>query len=262
MENGKTALVTGASRGIGRGIALRLAGDGYTVVINSRTADPSNRETGAYEVKRIIEEAGGKAFVFRADISSARERDELYTYVLNEIGRIDVLVNNAGIEPPLEDMLDISENHFDEVFSVNLKGPFFLTQAVARGMIERIKEGLLDNPKIVFITSVQAYMANEQGAGYSLTKAALHMAMTNFAVRLAREGITVFEIAPGIIDSDMSRVHKHNINKLIENGGLLTNRWGKPEDVAKLVSAIARGDLDYSTGSTIEVGGGIGVFRL
>jgi 3-oxoacyl-[acyl-carrier protein] reductase len=252
MSGVPVALVTGASRGIGRGIALRLAREGYVVVLNSRTADPANLEKGAYEVKRCIEAAGGKAAVFRADISSAQERRSLVEFLDREFERLDLLVNNAGIEP----------ERLERVLAVNLKGPYFLTQALARRMIGFREQGLVSVPRIVFVTSVQAYMANPTGAEYCLSKAALHMAVKAFAVRLGPDGIPVFEISPGIIESDMSLVHKQNIDRLIASGRLPTARWGQPEDVAALVAAIARGDLDYSTGSTIEVGGGLGLQRL
>jgi 3-oxoacyl-[acyl-carrier protein] reductase len=256
------ALVTGASRGIGRGIALRLAREGHTVVLNSRTADPANRVKGAYEVQAAIEAAGGRAVVFRADISSARERLSLVDFLDREFTRLDLLVNNAGIEPEPLDLLEATEERLEQVLAVNLKGPYFLTQALARRMVSFHQRGQVPVPRIVFVTSVQAYMANPTGAEYCLSKAALHMAVKAFAARLGPEGIPVFEISPGIIESDMSLVHKANINRMIASGRLPTARWGKPEDVAALVAAVARGELDYSTGSTIEVGGGLGLQRL
>jgi 3-oxoacyl-[acyl-carrier protein] reductase len=259
---GPAALVTGASRGIGRGIALRLARDGFTVILNSRTADPAKLQKGVYEVKRSIEEAGGKAAVFRADLSMPAERRSLVEFVDREFARLDLLVNNAGIEPEQLDMLEAPEERLERVLAVNLKGPYFLTQALARRMIGWRSRGVVSAARIVFVTSVQAYMANPQGAEYCLTKAALHMAVKAFAARLGPDGIPVFEISPGIIESDMSLVHKANIDRMIASGRLPTARWGKPEDVAALVAAIARGELDYSTGSTIEVGGGLGLQRL
>jgi 3-oxoacyl-[acyl-carrier protein] reductase len=262
MSEARVALVTGASRGIGRGIALRLAREGYTVVLSSRTADPANTRKGLYEVQRTIAEAGGKAEVFRADISSARERDSLVEYLERQFPRLDLLVNNAGIEPEPLDLLQAGEERLERVLAVNLKGPYFLTQALARRLIRLRAQGRVEVPRIVFITSVQAYMANPTGAEYCLSKAALHMAVKAFAARLGPSGIPVFEISPGIIESDMSLVHKANIDRMIASGRLLTARWGRPEDVAALVAAIARGELDYSTGSTIEVGGGLGLQRL
>ena len=262
MKDNPVALVTGASRGIGRGIALRLAQDGYAVIITSRTADPAAAGEGAFTVKRTIERAGGTAEVFRADISDREERQSLVTFVEREFPRIDLLVNNAGIEPVPVDMLDSTEGRYKQVMAVNLEGPYFLTQKIARLMIEQQRRGPAATPRIVFITSVQAYMSNPFGAEYCLTKAALHAAMKNYAHRLAAHRIMVFEVSPGIIESDMSLVHKENIDKQIAAGRLLTPRWGQPEDVAAVVSAIARGDLDYSTGTTIEVGGGLGLRRL
>ena len=261
MDN-PVALVTGASRGIGRGIAFRLAREGFTVVINSRTADPDNRTKGAYEVQRSIEAAGGRAAVFRADLSSASERAALVEFLRRDFPRLDLLVNNAGIEPEQLDMLECPEERLDRVLAVNLKGPYFLSQQVARWLIRLRADGVVPTPRIVFITSVQAYLANPTGAEYCLSKAALQMAAQAFAARLGPAGIPVFEISPGIIESDMSLVHKRNIDRLIASGRLPTARWGQPEDVAAVVAAIARGELDYSTGSTIEVGGGLGLQRL
>ena len=262
MNEVPVALVTGGSRGIGRGIALRLAKDGLTVVINSRTADPADRQKGAYEVQRTIEAAGGRAVVFPADISSPAERNSLCAFMEKEFPRLDLLVNNAGIEPEPLDILDCPEERLDRVLAVNLKGPFFISQHMARWMVRLRAQGAVPTPRIVFITSVQAYMANPFGTEYCLSKAALHMTMKAFAVRLGASGIPVFEISPGIIESDMSLVHRDAIDRMIAAGRVPTARWGKPADVAVLVAAIARGDLDYSTGSTIEVGGGLGLRRL
>jgi 3-oxoacyl-[acyl-carrier protein] reductase len=258
----RVALVTGASRGIGRGIALRLARDGYAVVITSRTADSVEHARGPYHVLREIEKGGGKAVVFRADLSLDAERNALQQFVDREFSTVDLLVNNAGYEPEQKDMLESSTERFDQVFATNLRGPYFLTQHIARRMVEA-NRGQPGRPRrIVFITSVQAYMTNPRGAEYCLTKAALHMAMANFAHRLGEHGIHVFEISPGIIETDMSIIHRESIDRIIASGRLLTARWGQPEDVALLVSAIGRGDLDYSSGSTFEVGGGLGLRRL
>ncbi len=262
MIDQPVALVTGASRGIGRGVAIRLARDGYAVIINSLTADPNSLTKGAYEVKQTVEAAGGKAFVFRADISSAVERQALVAFIEDDIGRLDLLVNNAGIEPEALDMLESSEARYQKVMSVNLQGPYFLTQQIAKRMILWKQSGRIKNPRIIFVTSVQGYMTNPNGAEYCLTKAALHMAMQCYAHRLGPEGINVYEIRPGIIESDMSLKFKENIDRKIASGGLLTSRWGQPEDMAALVSAIGRGDLDYSTGITIDVDGGMSVHRL
>jgi 3-oxoacyl-[acyl-carrier protein] reductase len=262
LNNKPVALVTGASRGIGRAIALRLADDGYHVVINSRTADPDNLTKGAYEVKKKIEDAGGSATILRADISSAKERQRMISFIDNDIKRVDLLVNNAGIEPEPLDMLETTEERFDQVFETNLKGPYFLTQQIAKRMITWKKKSIAPTPRIVFITSVQAYMPTDHGVEYCMTKASLHMAMQAYAIRLGEYGINAYEISPGVIVSDMTSVHTDSINKMISDGKMVTKRWGQPEEIAALVSTIARGDLDYSTGSRIEVGGGLGLRRL
>jgi 3-oxoacyl-[acyl-carrier protein] reductase len=258
----RVALVTGGSRGIGRGIALRLARDGYTVIVTSRTADPDDRSRGAAEVKAAIRREGGRAEIFRADLSSVAERAALVDFLDRSFPPLDLLVNNAGIEPEAKDLLESSEERFDRVFSVNLKGPYFLTQQIARRMVEARAKDPTRVARIVFITSVQAYMVSPFGAEYGMTKAALHAAMTAYAQRLAEHGITVFEISPGVIETDMSSIHRKAIDGMIAAGKMLTRRWGQPDDVAALVSAMARGDLDYSTGSRIEVGGGLGLQRL
>jgi 3-oxoacyl-[acyl-carrier protein] reductase len=264
MENSEkpVALVTGSSRGIGRGIALRLAKEGFSLVINFVTADPSKQATGADRVKKLIEDDGGTARVFRADISSSEERKGLIAFIEKELGRIDLLVNNAGIEPAPLDILDSNEERFERVMSVNLRGPYFLTQQVAKRMIEWKKHGVISKARIAFITSVQGYMSNPGGSEYCMSKAALGMAAKLYAHRLGAFDIPVIEISPGIIESDMSLVHKESINRMIAGGNLVTARWGRPDEVAALVAAFARGDLDYSTGQTIEVGGGLGLNRL
>ena len=258
----KVALITGSSRGIGRGIALKMAKEGYTIIINSRTADPSNLKKGAFEVKKKILESGGKAEIFRADISLSEERESLVRFVEKKFGRLNLLVNNAGIEPEQIDILESSEERFDTTFTTNLKGPYFLTQQLAKLMINWRQKGIIQGAYIIFITSVQAYMSNPFGAEYCMTKAALHMATKLYAHRLAQDNILVFEVRPGIILSDMSLIHKKIIDKIIANGKILTRRSGHPEEVAKIVGCIANGFFDYSTGETIEVGGGIGLTRL
>lgn len=258
----RTALITGASRGIGRSVALRLAQDGYHIIINSRTADPTNLTKGAFEVKMQIEQSGGSADIMRADISSAQERADLVSFVDNRFGRLDLLVNNAGIEPESLDLLESTQERFDHVFNTNLKGPYFLTQQIAKRMIEWKSSGTAPSPRIVFITSVQSYMPSTGGTEYCMTKASLHRAMQAYAIRLGEYGINVYEISPGVIETDMALVHKKSIDKMIEDGKMISRRWGMPEEVAALVSIIAKGDLDYSTGSTIEVGGGLGIRRL
>lgn len=264
MENGRVALVTGAGQGIGRGIALRLAEDGFRVVINDVVADESNVERGAYEVKRTIEAAGGHADVYRADIAKSKERAAMVDFVADRFGRVDLLVNNAGIAPKeRKDILEATEESFERLIAVNLQGPYFLTQAVANRMIAWKQEGVIDTGRIAFITSISAYTSSPSRGEYCVSKAGLQMAALLYADRLAEYGIPVLAIAPGIIETAMTSVVKEKYDRLIFEEGLLpTKRWGQPDDIAKVIAAFARGDLDYSTGQQLEVGGGFGIRRL
>lgn len=260
---GRVALVTGAGRGIGRGIALQLAEDGYAVIINDVVADPEETGSGAYEVKRTIEEAGGRAEVFKADISVATDREAMIDYVADGFGRLDLLVNNAGVAPKeRDDLLEATEESYDRVMGINLKGPYFLTQLAARRMVEWQEAGVVETPRIVFISSISAYTSSPARGQYCLSKAGVSMAVKLYADRLAEYDIPVLEVRPGIILTPMTSVVKEKYDKLIAEGLLPTKRWGYPEDVARVVSAIGRGELDYSTGESIEVGGGFGIRRL
>ncbi|NLW51382.1 MAG: 3-ketoacyl-ACP reductase [Candidatus Brocadiaceae bacterium] len=257
------ALVTGAGQGIGRGIALRLAADGFCVVVNDVVADPSKTDAGAYEVKAKIEAAGGRAEVCRADIASASDRRTMLDFLADRFGRLDVLVNNAGVAPRQRmDILEATEESYDRVMAINLKGPHFLTQAVARRMVEWKNAGVVEQPRIAFITSVSAYASSPNRAEYCVSKAGLSMVAKLYADRLAEFGIPVIEIRPGIIETPMTSVVKERYDAMIAGGLLPTARWGRPDDVARVVGAFARGDLDYSTGQVIEVGGGFGLRRL
>jgi len=257
------ALVTGAGRGIGRGIALQLAHDGYTVVINDVVANPDDTESGPYEVKKTIEDAGGSAEVFKADISSPQDRQAMMDFVAEEFGRLDMLVNNAGVAPRVRtDILQAGEESFDRLMHINLKGPYFLTQLAAQRMIEWQEAGVIQRGRIVFITSISASVSSTSRGEYCISKAGLSMAATLYADRLAEYGIPVIEIRPAIIMTPMTETVKAKYDALIADGLLPMKRWGYPEDIARVVSAVARGDLDYSTGETIEVGGGFGIRRL
>jgi len=260
----RVALVTGAGQGIGRGIALRLAGDGFRVVINDVVADASNADRGAYEVKDTIEKGGGSAEVYKADIADADQRRAMMDFVADRWGRLDLLVNNAGVAPKeRKDILEATEASFDRLISINIKGPYFLTQEAANRMIAWKNAGVVETPRIVFITSISAYTSSPSRGEYCVSKAALSMAAQLYADRLAEYGIPVIEIAPGIIETPMTSAVKEKYDDLILNQGLLpTQRWGQPEDIAKVVSSFAQGRLDYSTGQRIEVGGGFGLRRL
>ncbi len=260
----RVALVTGAARGIGRGIALRLAQDGFTVIVNHVSpADPGDIADGPYEVKHTIEQAGGKAEVCRADIAQAAERSALMAFVEDRFGRLDLLVNNAGIAPSeRRDLLEASEESFDTLITTNLKGPYFLTQLAANKMIGWKEQGTIEQARVVFVTSISAYTASVNRGDYCISKAGLAMAAQLYAVRLAEYGIPVIEIRPGIIETRMTGPVKGKYDKLIEEGLLPTARWGAPNDVAAVVSAAGRGDFDYSTGVSIDVSGGFNIRRL
>ncbi|MFH1740234.1 MAG: 3-ketoacyl-ACP reductase [bacterium] len=258
-----TALITGGGQGIGRGIALELARRGFDIAINDIVNEPDNTAKGAYEVLDRIQEFGVSGLFVQGDISKTNDRKRLLDETLETFGQVDLLVNNAGIAPPKRmDILETTEQSYDLVMNVNLRGPFFLTQLVANQMIKQIQEGTQVQPMIVFITSISAYVSSPSRPEYCISKAGLSMVNTLFAHRLADEGIGVYEIRPGIIETDMTAAVKEKYDKLIEEGLLPQSRWGQPVDVGKVVGAIADGDLAYSTGQVIEVGGGFHIQRL
>lgn len=234
------ALITGASRGIGRGIALELA--------------KTHRVIGTYRGRRDAAEslaAETGADMAQSDIASERDRAALVERVRRQYGRIDLLVNNAGMAPrERRDMLEATEASFDELIATNLKGPHFLTQAIARLMVER------GSGRIVFITSISSYAASVNRAEYCISKAALSMSVALYAQRLAPRNIQVFEIRPGIVRTDMIAAVEAAYEEKIAGGLLPQPRMGEPADVARAVRAIADGLLDYSTGQVIDVDGG------
>lgn len=259
MKSPKVALITGASRGIGRAIALALAGSNWEIVINYR----ANQEAAA-EVEHLITSAGGKAFTIKADLSEAAGRTRLVDRTLEYFGKIDLLVNNAGVAPvERSDMLQVGEASYDRVMDTNLKGPFFLTQRIANEMIRLIQSGAVTTPKIVNISSISAYTSSPQRAEYCLSKAGLSMTTGLWADRLAEYGIHVYEIRPGVIRTDMTAAVSEKYDRMILDEGLTPLcRWGTPEDVAKAVLAIAEGLLPFSTGEIINVDGGFHLRRL
>jgi len=257
MRN-RVALVTGGSRGIGRAISVALAEKGWSVVVNYR-----GNARAAEETMEIIWKMGGGAFAVQADIGSATDRARMVEQILTEYGRLDLLVNNAGMAPRQRmDILETTEESYDEVLATNLKGPFFLTQLVARNMIELLKDDAVENPAIINIGSMSAYTSSPSRSEYCVSKAGMGMMTLLFADRLATEGINVYEVRPGIIETDMTSVVKEKYDMLIGEGLTPIRRWGQPDDVAKMVVAIAEGYLPYSTGEVINVDGGIHFKRL
>lgn len=254
----QVALVTGASRGIGRGIATALGSEGWTVVINYR-----GNAAAAQETADAVKTAGGHALVVQADIGVAPDRDFLVRETLEKCGRLDVLVNNAGMAPRQRmDLLQTSEASYDEVMGVNLKGPFFLTQRVAHVMIEQLQRGAVTQPKIINIGSLSAYTASINRGEYCISKAGLGMMTALFADRLAEYGILVYEVRPGVINTDMTSAVKQRYDALIDGGLTPLKRWGEPDDVAKAVLALVGGYLPFSTGEVINVDGGFHMRRL
>ena len=254
----RTALVTGASRGIGRAIAVALARQGWSVAINYR----GNAEAAA-EARSLVEQAGGRGVIVQADVANGAERNHLVEQTLSSFGRIDLLVNNAGMAPAVRaDMLDMTEASYDQVMAVNLKGPFFLTQRVAQVMIELLRAQVIERPKIVNIGSLSAYASSVNRAEYCLSKAGIAMMTTLYADRLAEYGINVYEIRPGIIETDMTSVVQAKYDRLIAEGVTPIRRWGRPDDVARAVVAIAEDELPFSTGEVINVDGGFHLRRL
>jgi 3-oxoacyl-[acyl-carrier protein] reductase len=252
-------MVTGSSRGIGRGIAIALAAEGFDVVVNY-----ARNAAAAEEVQREIESGGRRALLVQADVSVAADRAKLVAQTLAAFGQIDLLVNNAGVAPDVRaDLLETSEESFDRLININLKGPYFLTQLVAREMLKKIGTGTISSPKIVNITSVSAYAASVNRGDYCIAKAGLAMMTQLYAARLAEHGINVYEIRPGIIQTDMTGPVKANYDELIFEKDLTPiRRWGQTDDVAKAVVAIANGLLPFSTGEVINVDGGFHMRRL
>ena len=254
----RTALVTGGTRGIGLGIARALARDGWNLVLCGTRA-----ESAVTPVLDELRQSGGTVGYEAADLSSLPDRARLVEAVHAKYGALHALVNNAGRAPRHRaDLLDAREDSFEEVLRTNLQGPYFLTQAVAREQIARRAAEPAFTAAIVFITSVSAEMASLNRGEYCVSKAGLSMAARLFAVRLAGHGIPVYEVRPGIIETDMTAGVKAAYDERIAAGLVPENRWGTPEDVGRVVAALLRGDAPYATGSVITVDGGLSLPRL
>jgi len=252
------ALITGASRGIGRGIAIELARNGFDVAGGGTALSGALDETG-----EAVAGAGGAFLPVAGDISRLDSHQRLVDSVLDRFGRIDLLVNNAGVAPPERpDILETTAETYDHVFGVNTRGTFFLTQCVARRMIEQIEKEPEPRPAIVFITSVSVYMTSLPRAEYCMSKAATSHGAAVFAHRLAEHGINVYEVRPGITKTDMTAPVAAMYDARIEEGLIPQNRWGLPGDVGRAVASLARGDFAYSTGMAVDVSGGMNLQRL
>jgi len=257
VKSNRTTLVTGGSRGIGAGIVKSLVKTGFKVII----ADLIEPE---YLDKYSEYFSNGTLVYFKADIGSAEERNRIFEFCKDNAERLSLLVNNAGISvSKRQDMLLGEEASLDQLLNVNLKGPYFLTQAIAKWMIEeREYYGSDELPKIVNIASLTSYASAAYMAEYALSKSAVSMMTKLYADRLSEYGINVYEIRPGIIETNMTRPSKEKYDRFIEEGGLPISRWGMPDDIGKAVAGIASGLLPYSTGEVINVDGGYHLRRL
>jgi 3-oxoacyl-[acyl-carrier protein] reductase len=263
MSSRPVAFVTGASRGIGRGIALALAHSGFNIVGNATAFTPARRETGLAEVQDRVQELGAEFQPAPGDIACLETHPGLLTAALERFGRVDVLVNNAGVAPPQRlDILETTPESFDRVLAVNTRGTFFLTQRFARHMASQPRCSSGQSPAIIFISSVSAYLSSPTRAEYCVSKAAISHAAAIFADRLAELNINVYEVRPGIIATDMTAPVKARYDARIADGLVPQRRWGQPEDVGRAVAALARGDFGYSTGLVIEVSGGMSIRHL
>jgi 3-oxoacyl-[acyl-carrier protein] reductase len=254
----KTALITGGGRGIGLGISRKLAAEGWNLAIS-----------GLKEISLVVdtikelESLGKKVCYYRSDISDDKDRATLLNSIKEDFEALNLLVNNAGVAPEKRlDILQATEESFDRLISINLKGPYFLTRDTARWMIEQKQEVADTQFVIVNIGSVSAELASPTRGDYCLSKAGVAMATKLWAARLAEYDIPVYEIQPGIIKTDMTEAVQAKYDKLIKEGLLLQKRWGLPEDIGKTVASLARGDLPYSTGQMIRVDGGLTLGRL
>ncbi len=254
---GKVAVVTGATRGIGLGVAQKLLAEGWTVV-GTGTGPEENYAATLADLRTL-----GTFDYQPCRLGEGADRENLAAYCAACYGGVDALVNNAGVAPRVRaDLLDLTEENYDFVLDTNLKGTFFLTQAFARQMAARAGADPAYRPVIVIVSSLSAYASSTNRAEYCISKAGLAQVTALFADRLSEYGINVYEIRPGIIATDMTGKVKEKYDRLIEGGLLPLARWGQPDDVAQAVWAVCAGLLPYSTGEVLNVDGGFHLRRL
>jgi NAD(P)-dependent dehydrogenase (short-subunit alcohol dehydrogenase family) len=254
----RVALVTGGSRGIGLGIAQHLAQNGFNLVINGMRNEEFVNET--LIALRLL---GAEVIYCQGDIASKEAREQMLDKIKTHFGRLNVLVNNAGVAPKeRNDILAATEESFDYVVSTNLKGTYFLTQAAANWMIEQKSSNSNFAGSIITISSISATVASVNRGEYCVSKAGLGMMTQLFATRLGEFNIPVYEVRPGVIKTDMTEGVTAKYDKLIAEGLMVQNRWGFPEDIGKAVAAIAKGDFPYSTGQVFMIDGGLTIARL
>ncbi|HEX2477137.1 MAG TPA: 3-ketoacyl-ACP reductase [Lacipirellulaceae bacterium] len=254
----RVALVTGGSRGIGLGIADALADSGFDLAING-VRDASEID----DIVRTLAQRGAEVLYCRGDVAIAAERQGIVDAARARFGRLDVLVNNAGVAPTVRaDILEASEESFDRMVGINLKGPYFLTQLVARWMVDQRAADPTFKGVIVNVSSVSATEASINRGDYCISKAGVVMATKLWAHRLAEHGVAVYEVRPGIITTDMTAPVKEKYDRLMAGGLTVENRWGMPEDVGRAVAMLARGELTYATGNVLMIDGGLTLRRL
>jgi NAD(P)-dependent dehydrogenase (short-subunit alcohol dehydrogenase family) len=254
----ETAVITGGTRGIGLGIARALAREGWHLVLCGTRPEADVLDTLA-ELRRL----GARVLYDAVDIASREQRTRFAQALASRYGAVHALVNNAGRAPRVRaDVLDAHEESFEELIRTNLQGPYFLTQAIAREQVKRRQSDPSFRAAIVFITSVSAELASTNRGDYCVSKAGLSMAARLFAARLAGHAIPVYEVRPGIIETDMTATVRELYDRRIADGLVPEGRWGTPEDVGRVVAALLRGDAPYATGSVITVDGGLSLPRL
>lgn len=254
----KIALVTGGSRGIGFGISKALAQEGWALAINGMRP-----EENVEEVLNSLRTFGEEVIYCQGNVGDQDDRKRIIQEILNHYGQLNVLVNNAGVAPKeRNDLLDMSEESYDRVLNINLKGTFFLSQLAAKAMIQSKQANPEFPAAIVNISSISATLASINRGQYCISKAGMSMVTQLFAVRLGEEGIPVYDVRPGVIQTDMTSVVKEKYDKLFAEGLSVQRRWGLPEDIGKAVMALVRGDFPYSTGQVVMVDGGLTIPRL
>lgn len=254
----QVALITGGSRGIGLGIAMELAGEGINLAING-----IRQEQEVIEVLDELRARGVEVIYCQGDVGQKDDRESILEKVRVEFGQLNFLVNNAGVAPKVrKDILEASEESFERVMLTNLQGPYFLTQGAARWLVEQKKEDEKFFGAIINITSVSATMASVNRGEYCVSKAGLAMMTSLFAARLGEFDIPVYEVRPGVIETDMTSAVKEKYDKLFREGLAVQARWGQASDVGKIVLAMVKGLLPYSTGAVINADGGLSIPRL
>ena len=261
----RVALVTGGTRGIGLGIARTLAEQGIHVVITGRRS-AEDAQSALTQLERAFPASSLRTVYCQADVADPASRQRLLAEIESTFGRLDILVNNAGIAPSVRaDILEATESSFDELIATNLKGPYFLTQAVANWMLrQQAAQDSATAPHrcIINISSVSATVASINRGDYCISKAGIAMATMLWATRLTQHGIGVYEVRPGIIETDMTKGVKGKYDALIEADILLEKRWGTPDDIGTAVAMLAMGHLPYAPGAVIIMDGGLTIPRL